>query len=201
MNPQDAYRKIPSVMLGRALPNAAAAKDNSNDDDDDGAPGERGSGGGGSGSGVHATGTARAAGAGAGAGADPMGSAVSCSATIASGNAWLNPHSMDALQAKWVDTPYASLTRSFHGVTYKDASCYQSLRKRQDINLSMEHVTSGHSHHQAGRSAQAHRSYNRALQVWPENPDALVCRGALYTKDGDFQRALSDLKAARKYGR
>lgn len=87
------------------------------------------------------------------------------------------------------------------GVTYKDASCYQSLRKRQDTNLSMEHVTSGHSHHQAGRSAQAHRSYNRALQVWPENPDALVCRGALYTKDGDFPRALSDLKAARKYGR
>ena len=170
VNPKDTQRRIPSIILGQALPPEDGAE-----------PIDGGGSGGGGGS--RGSGTA---GSGAGAGASsqslplpptpslPSGKpASSCSAIIATETAWLNPHSMDALQSKWIDNPAASLTRRFHGVVYNDGECYQALRKRQDANLSMEHVTSGHGHHQAGRSAEAQRSYNRALQVW--RVDHLFC--------------------------
>ncbi|XP_046850263.1 tetratricopeptide repeat protein 14-like [Xenia sp. Carnegie-2017] len=77
----------------------------------------------------------------------------------------------------------------------KDAN---SIRKQQSKKWSMETTATGVENFKKGNHEKALKYLNHALQIYEENPEALVARGALYANQNKLDYAIKDFKQALK---
>uniref|UniRef100_T1INB4 Uncharacterized protein n=1 Tax=Strigamia maritima TaxID=126957 RepID=T1INB4_STRMM len=89
-----------------------------------------------------------------------------------------------------------SLMSGLHEKEYVKEEYAISLRKEQAAKWALQSVADGISHFKAGRHTEAFQCLNKALQIDPENVEALVARGALFANNCNFTRALEDFELA-----
>ncbi|KAL1437843.1 hypothetical protein MTO96_048540 [Rhipicephalus appendiculatus] len=96
----------------------------------------------------------------------------------------------------------ASLTKALHMKEYAKEEYATALRKAQsskwaykrcDVNSFLK---DGVMHFKAGNHSEAFACLNKALQIDPENVEALVARGALFANNSNLRRALEDFEQA-----
>ncbi|XP_065294758.1 tetratricopeptide repeat protein 14-like isoform X2 [Dermacentor albipictus] len=96
----------------------------------------------------------------------------------------------------------ASLTKALHMKEYPKEDYATALRKAQsskwaykrcDVNSFLK---DGVMHFKAGNHSEAFACLNKALQIDPENVEALVARGALFANNSNLRRALEDFEQA-----
>ncbi|XP_077516164.1 uncharacterized protein LOC144126106 isoform X4 [Amblyomma americanum] len=96
----------------------------------------------------------------------------------------------------------ASLTKALHMKEYPKEDYATALRKaqsskwaykRSDLNSFLK---DGVMHFKAGNHSEAFACLNKALQIDPENVEALVARGALFANNSNLRRALEDFEQA-----
>ncbi|XP_075748431.1 uncharacterized protein LOC119164176 isoform X3 [Rhipicephalus microplus] len=90
----------------------------------------------------------------------------------------------------------ASLTKSLHMKEYAKEEYAAALRKAQSSKWAYKSLKDGVMHFKAGNHSEAFGCLNKALQIDPENVEALVARGALFANNSNLRRALEDFEQA-----
>lgn len=90
----------------------------------------------------------------------------------------------------------ASLTKTLHMKEYPREEFAPALRKAQSSKWAYKSLKDGVMHFKAGNHSEAFACLNKALQIDPENVEALVARGALFANNNNLRRALEDFEQA-----
>ncbi|KAL1437844.1 hypothetical protein MTO96_048540 [Rhipicephalus appendiculatus] len=90
----------------------------------------------------------------------------------------------------------ASLTKALHMKEYAKEEYATALRKAQSSKWAYKSLKDGVMHFKAGNHSEAFACLNKALQIDPENVEALVARGALFANNSNLRRALEDFEQA-----
>lgn len=90
----------------------------------------------------------------------------------------------------------ASLTKALHMKEFPKEEFASALRKAQSSKWAYKSLKDGVMHFKAGNHSEAFACLNKALQIDPENVEALVARGALFANNSNLRRALEDFEQA-----
>ncbi|CAN7997075.1 unnamed protein product [Ixodes pacificus] len=96
----------------------------------------------------------------------------------------------------------ASLTKALHQKEFSKDEFAPALRKAQSSKWAYKScdanspLKDGVMHFKAGNHSEAFACLNKALQIDPENVEALVARGALFANNSNLRRALEDFEQA-----
>ncbi|XP_064455554.1 tetratricopeptide repeat protein 14-like isoform X2 [Ornithodoros turicata] len=90
----------------------------------------------------------------------------------------------------------ASLMKGMQMKEYPREEYAVALRKAQSSKWAYKSLKDGVMHFKAGNHTEAFVCLNKALQIDPENVEALVARGALFANNSNLRRALEDFEAA-----
>ncbi|XP_068548523.1 tetratricopeptide repeat protein 14 [Anas acuta] len=89
-----------------------------------------------------------------------------------------------------------SLMRSLQMKNIDEEDFAPALRKKQSAAWALKCVKAGVDYFKDGRHVEAMNEYNKALEIDPQNVEALVARGALYATKGSLNKAISDFEIA-----
>lgn len=89
-----------------------------------------------------------------------------------------------------------SLMRSLQMKNIDEEDFAPALRKKQSESWALNCVKAGVDCFKDGRHVEAMNEYNKALEIDPQNVEALVARGALYATKGSLNKAISDFEIA-----
>ncbi|NXJ65974.1 TTC14 protein, partial [Rostratula benghalensis] len=89
-----------------------------------------------------------------------------------------------------------SLMRSLQMKNFNEEDFAPALRKKQSASWALKCVKAGVDHFKVGRHVDAMNEYNKALEMDPQNVEALVARGALYATKGSLNKAIGDFEVA-----
>uniref|UniRef100_A0A8B9D5D5 Tetratricopeptide repeat domain 14 n=1 Tax=Anser cygnoides TaxID=8845 RepID=A0A8B9D5D5_ANSCY len=89
-----------------------------------------------------------------------------------------------------------SLMRSLQMKNIDEEDFAPALRKKQSAAWALKCVKAGVDYFKVGRHVEAMNEYNKALEIDPQNVEALVARGALYATKGSLNKAISDFEIA-----
>ncbi|XP_061861731.1 tetratricopeptide repeat protein 14 isoform X1 [Colius striatus] len=89
-----------------------------------------------------------------------------------------------------------SLMRSLQIKNFSEEDFAPALRKKQSASWALKCVKAGVDYFKVGRHVEAMNEYNKALEIDPQNVEALVARGALYATKGSLNKAISDFEIA-----
>lgn len=89
-----------------------------------------------------------------------------------------------------------SLMRGLHGKDYPKEEYAKHIYKVQCGKWAYKSVKQGVHHFKSGNTVEAFQCLNKALQIDPQNVEALVARGALYANNNSFSRAMDDFNSA-----
>ncbi|XP_062438512.1 tetratricopeptide repeat protein 14 [Rhea pennata] len=89
-----------------------------------------------------------------------------------------------------------SLMRGLQIKNFSDEDFAPALRKRQSASWALKCVKTGVDYFKVGRHVEAMNEYNKALEIDPQNVEALVARGALYATKGSLNKAIDDFEIA-----
>ncbi|XP_064638821.1 zinc finger CCCH domain-containing protein 13-like isoform X2 [Lineus longissimus] len=111
-------------------------------------------------------------------------------------NAAFQNSNMESLMSKFLieDECPPSFMISLKNLHIPKHEYAEELRKMQSYKWSLRSVAEGVSHFKAGRFTEAMQHLNKALQIDPENVEALVARGALYANNESYLRAIEDFE-------
>lgn len=94
--------------------------------------------------------------------------------------------------------PVNSLLRSCQQWSFDNQGDAASLRKQQSIKWSMDTTAVGVENFKSGSHEKAIKCFNHALQIYQDNAEALVARGALYANQNKLENAIKDFRQALK---
>ncbi|KFP42403.1 Tetratricopeptide repeat protein 14, partial [Chlamydotis macqueenii] len=94
------------------------------------------------------------------------------------------------------ETNPPSLLRSLQIKNFNEEDFAPALRKKQSASWALKCVKAGVDHFKVGRHVEAMNEYNKALEIDPQNVEALVARGALYATKGSLNKAIGDFEIA-----
>uniref|UniRef100_A0A8C4U4Q6 Tetratricopeptide repeat domain 14 n=1 Tax=Falco tinnunculus TaxID=100819 RepID=A0A8C4U4Q6_FALTI len=94
------------------------------------------------------------------------------------------------------ETNPPSLMRSLQMKNFSEEDFAPALRKKQSESWALKCVKAGVEYFKVGRHVEAMNEYNKALEIDPQNVEALVARGALYATKGSLNKAISDFEIA-----
>jgi tetratricopeptide (TPR) repeat protein len=77
---------------------------------------------------------------------------------------------------------------------YDPGQSAEALRKEQNAQMALKHVTLGVKYFKTGNNIEAFQCLNKALSIDKYNVEALVARGALYANNGSLEKAISDFE-------
>uniref|UniRef100_A0A8C9V1N3 Tetratricopeptide repeat domain 14 n=1 Tax=Scleropages formosus TaxID=113540 RepID=A0A8C9V1N3_SCLFO len=111
-----------------------------------------------------------------------------------------NPSNVEFLLGKLgiSETQPPSLMRGLQSKNFSDEDYGTSIRKKQSASWALKCVKIGVDHFKSGRHVEAMNEYNKALEMDPDNVEALVARGALYATKGSLVKAMDDFELALK---
>ncbi|XP_025916573.1 tetratricopeptide repeat protein 14-like isoform X2 [Apteryx rowi] len=89
-----------------------------------------------------------------------------------------------------------SLMRGLQIKNFNEEDFAPALRKRQSASWALKCVKTGVDYFKVGRHVEAMNEYNKALEIDPQNVEALVARGALYATKGSLNKAIDDFEIA-----
>ncbi|NXE86434.1 TTC14 protein, partial [Menura novaehollandiae] len=89
-----------------------------------------------------------------------------------------------------------SLLRSLQIKNFSEEDFAPALRKKQSASWALKCVKAGVDYFKVGRHVEAMNEYNKALEIDPQNVEALVARGALYATKGSLNKAIGDFEIA-----
>ncbi|XP_075363059.1 tetratricopeptide repeat protein 14 isoform X2 [Mycteria americana] len=89
-----------------------------------------------------------------------------------------------------------SLMRSLQIKNFNEEDFAPALRKKQSASWALKCVKAGVDYFKVGRHVEAMNEYNKALEIDPQNVEALVARGALYATKGSLNKAIGDFEIA-----
>ncbi|XP_014109742.1 PREDICTED: tetratricopeptide repeat protein 14 [Pseudopodoces humilis] len=89
-----------------------------------------------------------------------------------------------------------SLLRSLQIKNFNEEDFAPALRKKQSASWALKCVKAGVDYFKVGRHVEAMNEYNKALEIDPQNVEALVARGALYATKGSLNKAIGDFETA-----
>ncbi|KFR06030.1 Tetratricopeptide repeat protein 14, partial [Nipponia nippon] len=89
-----------------------------------------------------------------------------------------------------------SLLRSLQIKNFNEEDFAPALRKKQSASWALKCVKAGVDYFKVGRHVEAMNEYNKALEIDPQNVEALVARGALYATKGSLNKAIGDFEIA-----
>ncbi|NWS48817.1 TTC14 protein, partial [Probosciger aterrimus] len=89
-----------------------------------------------------------------------------------------------------------SLLRSLQIKNFNEEDFAPALRKKQSESWALKCVKAGVDYFKDGQHVEAMNEYNKALEIDPENVEALVARGALYATKGSLNKAIGDFEIA-----
>ncbi|XP_065700561.1 tetratricopeptide repeat protein 14 isoform X1 [Patagioenas fasciata] len=89
-----------------------------------------------------------------------------------------------------------SLLRSLQMKNFSEEDFAPALRKTQSASWALKCVKAGVDYFKVGRHVEAMNEYNKALEIDPQNVEALVARGALYATKGSLNKAIGDFEIA-----
>ncbi|NWW94367.1 TTC14 protein, partial [Rhynochetos jubatus] len=89
-----------------------------------------------------------------------------------------------------------SLMRSLQMKNFNEEDFAPALRKKQSASWALKCVKAGVDYFKVGRHVEAMNEYNKALEIDPQNVEALVARGALYATKGSLNKAIGDFEIA-----
>ncbi|XP_068001180.1 tetratricopeptide repeat protein 14 isoform X2 [Melanerpes formicivorus] len=89
-----------------------------------------------------------------------------------------------------------SLMRSLQIKNFNEEDYAPALRKKQSASWALKCVKAGVDYFKVGRHVEAMNEYNKALEIDPQNVEALVARGALYATKGSLNKAIGDFEIA-----
>ncbi|NXE73041.1 TTC14 protein, partial [Cochlearius cochlearius] len=89
-----------------------------------------------------------------------------------------------------------SLMRSLQMKNFSEEDFAPALRKKQSASWALKCVKAGVDYFKVGRHVEAMNEYNKALEIDPQNVEALVARGALYATKGSLNKAIGDFEIA-----
>ncbi|KAM9279338.1 tetratricopeptide repeat protein 14 [Morus bassanus] len=89
-----------------------------------------------------------------------------------------------------------SLMRSLQIKNFSEEDFAPALRKKQSASWALKCVKAGVDYFKVGRHVEAMNEYNKALEIDPQNVEALVARGALYATKGSLNKAIGDFEIA-----
>ncbi|NWR70205.1 TTC14 protein, partial [Centropus unirufus] len=89
-----------------------------------------------------------------------------------------------------------SLMRSLQMKNFNEEDFAPALRKKQSESWALKCVKAGVDYFKVGRHVEAMNEYNKALEIDPQNVEALVARGALYATKGSLNKAIGDFEIA-----
>ncbi|KAM9378333.1 tetratricopeptide repeat protein 14 [Phaethornis superciliosus] len=89
-----------------------------------------------------------------------------------------------------------SLLRSLQMKNFNEEDFAPALRKKQSASWALKCVKAGVDYFKVGRHVEAMNEYNKALEIDPQNVEALVARGALYATKGSLNKAIGDFEIA-----
>ncbi|XP_010142175.1 PREDICTED: tetratricopeptide repeat protein 14, partial [Buceros rhinoceros silvestris] len=89
-----------------------------------------------------------------------------------------------------------SLMRSLQIKNFNEEDFAPALRKKQSASWALTCVKAGVDYFKVGRHVEAMNEYNKALEIDPQNVEALVARGALYATKGSLNKAIGDFEVA-----
>ncbi|NWS65605.1 TTC14 protein, partial [Crotophaga sulcirostris] len=89
-----------------------------------------------------------------------------------------------------------SLMRSLQMKNFNEEDFAPALRKKQSESWALTCVKAGVDYFKVGRHVEAMNEYNKALEIDPQNVEALVARGALYATKGSLNKAIGDFEIA-----
>uniref|UniRef100_A0A1A8CQG0 Tetratricopeptide repeat domain 14 n=1 Tax=Nothobranchius kadleci TaxID=1051664 RepID=A0A1A8CQG0_NOTKA len=96
------------------------------------------------------------------------------------------------------DTRPPSMMRGLQCKLFQEDDFASEIRKKQSASWALKCVRAGVDHFKHGRHVDAMNEYNKALDIDPNNVEALVARGALYANKGSIMKAISDFELALK---
>ncbi|NXE09247.1 TTC14 protein, partial [Lophotis ruficrista] len=94
------------------------------------------------------------------------------------------------------ETNPPSLMRSLQIKNFNEEDFAPALRKKQSASWALKCVKAGVDYFKVGRHVEAMNEYNKALEIDPQNVEALVARGALYATKGSLNKAIGDFEIA-----
>nr|XP_009682206.1 PREDICTED: tetratricopeptide repeat protein 14 [Struthio camelus australis] len=94
------------------------------------------------------------------------------------------------------ETNPPSLMRGLQVKNFSEEDFAPALRKRQSASWALKCVKTGVDYFKVGRHVEAMNEYNKALEIDPQNVEALVARGALYATKGSLNKAIDDFETA-----
>ncbi|KFV46083.1 Tetratricopeptide repeat protein 14, partial [Tyto alba] len=94
------------------------------------------------------------------------------------------------------ETNPPSLMRSLQIKNFSEEDFAPALRKKQSASWALKCVKAGVDYFKVGRHVEAMNEYNKALEIDPQNVEALVARGALYATKGSLNKAIGDFEIA-----
>ncbi|KAM6198816.1 tetratricopeptide repeat protein 14 isoform 1-T1 [Sarcoramphus papa] len=89
-----------------------------------------------------------------------------------------------------------SLMRSLQIKNFNEEDFAPALRRKQSASWALKCVKAGVDYFKVGRHVEAMNEYNKALEIDPQNVEALVARGALYATKGSLNKAIGDFEIA-----
>jgi len=90
----------------------------------------------------------------------------------------------------------ASFLRCDASLKIPEKEYAEGLKKWQTQKLAHQSVAQGVDYFKQGKEIEAMQHFSRALQIDPNNVEALVARGALYANKENFKKAIKDFEDA-----